>query len=44
MRGLGFGLAIAQQIIMAHGGEIEVQSQIGQGTTVKVNLPTEGAP
>lgn len=44
VRGLGFGLAIAQQIIMAHGGEIEVQSQIGQGTTVKVTLPTEGAP
>jgi PAS domain S-box-containing protein len=43
VRGLGFGLAIAQQIIMAHGGEIEVQSQIGQGTTLKVILPTESA-
>lgn len=41
VRGLGFGLAIAQQIIMAHGGEIEVQSQVGQGTQLKVSLPTE---
>jgi PAS domain S-box-containing protein len=41
VRGLGFGLAIAQQIIGAHGGEIEVQSEPGTGTTVRVALPTE---
>ena len=41
VRGLGFGLAIAQQIIGAHGGEIEVQSEPGSGTTVRVLLPTE---
>jgi len=41
VRGLGFGLAISQQIIGAHGGEIEVQSEPGLGTTVRVLLPTE---
>ncbi|MCX6025014.1 MAG: hypothetical protein NTY23_01915 [Chloroflexi bacterium] len=34
-------MAIAQQIIGAHGGEIEVQSEPGSGTTVRVLLPTE---
>lgn len=37
--GSGLGLAIARQIVVAHGGTIEVQSTPGQGTTMCITLP-----
>jgi len=37
--GAGLGLAIAKSIIEAHGGDIEVQSAAGIGTTFTVWLP-----
>ncbi|MEW5941762.1 MAG: HAMP domain-containing sensor histidine kinase, partial [Chloroflexota bacterium] len=37
--GAGLGLAIAREIVGAHGGKISVRSQAGQGTVVTVNLP-----
>lgn len=37
--GLGLGLYISRQIATAHGGTIEVQSEIGKGTTFIVELP-----
>ncbi len=39
IRGLGLGLSIANQIIQRHGGTIEVQSNLGEGSVVKVILP-----
>jgi PAS domain S-box-containing protein len=36
---IGLGLYIAQQIVLAHGGRIEVKSPDGDGTTVAVRLP-----
>ncbi len=36
---LGLGLYIAEAIIAAHGGRIEVDSAAGRGTTFKVHLP-----
>ncbi len=38
-KGSGLGLAICKWIAEAHGGEIEVKSELGQGSTFKVILP-----
>jgi signal transduction histidine kinase len=40
-RGLGLGLSICDRIIKNHGGRIEVQSQLGKGTTFKIYLPLD---
>lgn len=37
--GMGLGLTIAQKIIEAHQGEIEVESQVGRGSTFRLRLP-----
>lgn len=36
--GAGLGLALCQEIVMLHGGEIEFKSRPGKGTTVLVHL------
>jgi len=38
-QGTGLGLAISYNIISDHGGEIEVESKIGEGTAVLILLP-----
>jgi signal transduction histidine kinase len=38
--GAGLGLAIVNQVVQLHRGRIEIQSQVGIGTSVKVWLPT----
>ncbi|UKK83551.1 PAS-domain containing protein [Sphingopyxis sp. BSN-002] len=35
----GIGLALARQLVAAHGGTMEVMSEKGQGTLVRVSLP-----
>jgi len=42
-RGLGLGLCITHEIILAHGGEIRVESKQGKGTTFEILLPRQGA-
>jgi signal transduction histidine kinase len=37
--GSGLGLAIAKQVLDQHGGSIDVDSEVGQGTTFTVTLP-----
>ncbi len=39
-KGTGLGLVICQEIVKAHGGTINIASQVGQGTTVSVFLPS----
>jgi len=38
-RGSGLGLPIARKLVVAHGGDIGVESAPGQGTEVTVSLP-----
>ena len=38
-KGVGLGLAVSYGIIEAHGGDIEVKSTVGEGTTFTVSLP-----
>jgi two-component system sensor histidine kinase/response regulator len=38
-QGAGLGLAIARELIALHGGEITVDSQVGEGSTFTIRLP-----
>jgi signal transduction histidine kinase len=39
IQGTGLGLAIVKNAVEMHGGVIEVQSKLGEGTTFRVSLP-----
>lgn len=42
--GAGLGLAIAKGIVEAHGGEISVESALGEGTCFSFTLPMQDSP
>jgi two-component system phosphate regulon sensor histidine kinase PhoR len=37
--GTGLGLAIVKHLVVAHGGELKIESEPGRGTTVRFTLP-----
>ena len=42
VKGTGLGLPVSHGIVRSHGGEIQVQSRLGQGATFTVLLPVRG--
>jgi signal transduction histidine kinase len=42
--GTGLGLAIARQTIAAHRGEVNAESTVGEGTTIRFVLPAQTTP
>jgi signal transduction histidine kinase len=38
-RGTGLGLSVCRQIVVEHDGELKVESQVGEGTTMTMTLP-----
>jgi signal transduction histidine kinase len=43
-KGTGLGLAFAKRVIEEHDGRIEVESEVGTGTTFRITLPVRLAP
>ncbi len=39
VRGVGLGMSIVRHIVEAHHGEVRIDSQLGRGTIVHVELP-----
>lgn len=43
-KGTGLGLAITKRLVMLHHGEIELKSEEGKGTTVRISIPYKISP
>jgi len=38
-KGTGLGMSIAYDIVKKHGGDLQVESEVGRGTTFSIHLP-----
>jgi PAS domain S-box-containing protein len=43
-KGVGLGLSVSYGIIRQHGGDIHIQSRVGEGTRFDIQLPTDTQP
>ncbi len=43
VQGTGLGLAIVREIVRAHGGDISLSSALGEGTALRIELPTRAS-
>jgi len=43
-RGTGLGLAVSYGIIREHSGKVQVESQVGKGTTFRLEFPVARKP
>ena len=42
--GTGLGLSIVKHAVQYHGGTVELKSEPGEGTSIRLTLPTKGTP
>jgi CheY-like chemotaxis protein len=42
-KGTGLGMAMVHGLVVQHGGQVEVESALGEGTTVRICLPIVGS-
>ena len=42
--GIGIGLTVVRRVVEQHGGKLEVDSVVAEGTTVAVRLPRSRTP
>ena len=42
-KGTGLGLTVCSQLVSLHNGTMDIQSEVGKGTTVTIVLPVGGA-
>jgi signal transduction histidine kinase len=44
VRGSGIGLSVVMHVVRMHGGDVQVDSRAGEGTTVTIVLPATASP
>ena len=42
-RGSGLGLSIVKAVVARHGGRVSATSEVGVGTTIRIELPSSAA-
>jgi signal transduction histidine kinase len=43
-KGTGLGLPVMKKIVEEHGGRVELESKVGEGTTFRITLPLQAGP